>query len=574
MHRLFSLILAAAIALAAPHAHADDRLIGEWHGILGTPAGQITLALSVTLDAAGSLAGTVESIEQAPGQILPVSNLSVEGDTVSFQLPQFTASYKGVWNGDASQWEGMFTQGIDIPLIFEKGPPPARATIDGLDGAWRAVVTRNGVDLRLVLNIRTGERGTIATLDSPDQGAMGIPASSLTRNGESVGFAIPAAGVSFDGVLSEPDVMTGEWALPGEPALVVTFTRDDSSENQHRAERPQHPSPPFPYDIEDVVFENRIAGDVTLAGTLSIPEGEGPFPAAILVTGSGPQNRDQTVFGHKPFLVISDYLTRHGIAVLRYDDRGVAESTGEFGSATSADFADDALAAFEHLRSRPEICPDAIGIIGHSEGGLVGPLAASKDSRVAFVVSLAGPGAALIDVLLAQNRLIGLSQGESPETLDRREPIVRELMTLVSRSSSTKEARERVVERLTPETLDALRVPTQQRDVIVAYLTQPWMRYLLNYDPADTLSRVRAPVLALNGSLDRQVEPKQNLAGIHAALAHNPDVTIRELEGLNHLFQHSVTGGIGEYADNTETFAPEALEIMTDWILSRFPSDE
>jgi len=177
-------------------------------------------------------------------------------------------------------------------------------------------------------------------------------------------------------------------------------------------------------------------------------------------------------------------------------------------------------------------------------------------------------------VLLAQNRLIGLSQGESPETLDRREPIVRELMTLVSRSSSTKEARERVVERLTPETLDALRVPTQQRDVIVAYLTQPWMRYLLNYDPADTLSRVRAPVLALNGSLDRQVEPKQNLAGIHAALAHNPDVTIRELEGLNHLFQHSVTGGIGEYADNTETFAPEALEIMTDWILSRFPSDE
>jgi len=574
MHRLFSLILAAALALAVPLAHADDRLIGDWHGFLRTPVGQITLALRVTHDADGSLVGTVESIEQAPGQTLPVSDLSVEGDTVSFQLPQLAASYKGVWDGDALQWEGVFTQGIDIPLIFEKGPPPARKTIDGLDGAWRAVVTRNGVDLRLVLNIRTGELGTVATLDSPDQGAMGIPVSSLTRNDDAVEFAIPAVGVSFDGVLSEPEVMTGEWTLPGEPALIVTFTRDESRDNQRGTERPQHPSPPFPYAIEDVTIENRLSGDVTLAGTLSIPKGEGPFPAAILVTGSGPQDRDQTVFGHKPFLVISDHLTRHGIAVLRYDDRGVGGSTGEFGSATSADFADDALAAFEYLRTRAEIRPDAIGIIGHSEGGLVGPLAASKDSEVAFVVSLAGPGAALIDVLLAQNRLIGLSQGESPETLDRREPIVRELMTRVSRSSSTQEARRRVLERLTPETLDALRVPSQQRDVIVAYLTQPWMRYLLNYDPADTLSRVQAPVLALNGSLDRQVEPKQSLAGIRAALAHNPDVTVRELEGLNHLFQHSETGGIGEYADNTETFAPEALEIMTNWILSRFPSSE
>jgi len=574
MHRLFSLILAAALALAVPHAHADDRLIGDWHGFLRTPVGQITLALSVSQNADGSLAGTVESIEQAPGQTLPVSNLSVEGDTVSFQLPQLTASYKGEWNGDAMQWEGVFTQGIDIPLIFEKGPPPARKTIDGLDGAWRAVVTRNGVDLRLVLNIRTGERGTVAALDSPDQGAMGIPVSSLTRNDDAVEFAIPAAGVSFVGVLSEPDVMTGEWTLPGEPALVVTFTRGESRDNQRRTERPQHPSPPFPYAIEDVTIENRLAGDVTLAGTLSIPKGEGPFPAAILVTGSGPQDRDQTVFGHKPFLVISDHLTRHGIAVLRYDDRGVGESTGEFGSATSADFADDALAAFEYLRTRPEIRPDSIGIIGHSEGGLVGPLAASMDSEVAFVVSLAGPGAALIDVLLAQNRLIGLSQGESPETLDRREPIVRELMTLVSRSSSTEEARSRVVERLTPETLDALQVPTQQREVIVAYLTQPWMQYLLNYDPDSTLSRVQSPVLALNGSLDRQVEPEQNLAGIRAALAHNPDATVRELEGLNHLFQHSETGGIGEYADNTETFAPEALDIITNWILSRFPSSE
>lgn len=573
MNKSFLLILAAAIVSITPHARADDRLIGEWHGVLNSPVGQITLVLRVNEDDSGTLAGTMESFEQAPGQFIPITVIDVSGNNLSLSIRQFGASFDGVWNDALQRWEGVFSQGIDIPLVFEKGPPPARDTIEGLDGSWDTVVTRNGVDLRIILHIRTGERGTIATLDSVDQGVMGIPAS-LSREGNAIEFRVPASGVVYRGLLTSPDTMRGQWELPGEQALQVSLTRRDDTAQPKQAERPQHPSSPFPYRTESVFIENKAAGDVTLAGTLTLPEGDGPFAAAILVTGSGPQDRDQTVFGHKPFLVISDHLTRHGVAVLRYDDRGVGESTGDFASATSADFADDTLAVFEYLRSRPEIKPDAIGIIGHSEGGLVGPLAASQDPRIGFVVSLAGPGDELIEVLLAQNRLIGLSQGESMEALDAREPIVRELMTIVARSSSQEDARTNVLDRLNPEALEILRVQPQQRDIIVGYFTQPWMRYLLRYDPAIALSRIRAPVLALNGSLDRQVEPRQNLAGIRAALPNNSDVTTLELEGLNHLFQHSETGGIGEYAEIPETFATEVLDIITDWIISRFGSHE
>jgi pimeloyl-ACP methyl ester carboxylesterase len=303
---------------------------------------------------------------------------------------------------------------------------------------------------------------------------------------------------------------------------------------------------------------------------LTLPEGAGPFPAAILITGSGPQDRDETVFGHKPFAVLADHLTRHGIAVLRHDDRGVGRSTGEFSAATSADFATDTNAAVRFLMTRSEIDPEAIGLIGHSEGGMVAPLAAADNKGVRFVVLLAGPGTDLMQLALSQQRLMGLSQGVSEEELARMQPVMTGIFTAVSRASNSEDAQTRVRALLTPEALATLKTPEPRKEQLVQHLASEWFRYFLQYKPARSLSRVDVPILALNGSLDRQVPADENLAAIRIAVRRNPDVTIRKLEGLNHMFQTATTGAIGEYADIAETMSPATLSTVTEWIASRF----
>jgi hypothetical protein len=330
------------------------------------------------------------------------------------------------------------------------------------------------------------------------------------------------------------------------------------------------PKAPFPYRAEDVSFDNAAAKGVTLSGTLTVPEGSGPFPAAILITGSGPQDRDETVFGHKPFAVLADHLTRHGVAVLRYDDRGAGKSTGDFATATSADFATDANAAVRFLGTRPEIDHDAIGLIGHSEGGMVAPIAAAANADVRFIVLLAGPGTDLAQLALSQQRLLGTSQGVSDAELARMEPVMTRVFSAVAKSSSAEDAQRRVRGVLTADALAALKVPESQREAMVQRFSSDWFRFFLQYKPATNLARVRVPVLALNGTLDRQVPADENLAAIEAALAGNPDVTIRKLDGLNHFFQSARTGAIGEYADLAETMSPVVLDIVSDWIGARF----
>jgi hypothetical protein len=376
----------------------------------------------------------------------------------------------------------------------------------------------------------------------------------------------------FTGTLSDDGkTLTGTWVTPNQPDLATTFTHREFLAAPPQLNRPQEPREPFPYRAEEVAFDNPAFADVRLAGTLTLPEGDGPFPAAILITGSGGQDRDESLMGHKPFAVIADHLTRHGIAVLRFDDRGVGKSTGDYAAATSADLATDANAALAYLSGRPEIRGDAIGMIGHSEGGMIGPIAMAANDKVAYFVSLAGPGTDLIHLMLSQRRLITTQMGMSQEEIDRAEPVMRALFEAIAAAETPEAGYDAAMAVLTPEAKVAVGMTAEMVGaLLVRQVSGPWFQYFMKYDPVPYWQGIKVPLLALNGSLDLQVPAAANLAVIREATRGNPDVMIVELPGLNHLFQTATTGGLGEYRDIEETFAPAALELMSDWIGERF----
>jgi len=559
----------ALLAVALP-AHAQVTIVGNWHGVLQSPVGPMTLVVTIREDGTGALRGEMASLDQGPGT-MPITTVTAANGRFAFTIGPAQIAYEGEWVEAEQHWSGWFTQGGKIPLTFRKGLPPARPVVEGLNGVWHGAVARNGVSRRLVLRVSTTARGTIVSFDSPDLGAMGLPVAGFARRGGEVGFWVPASAAQFAGTLSaDGESLNGIWQLPGQPDVAVTFRRTTTSAAREVRERPQTPTPPFPYRADDVTFTNPVAAGVTLAGTLTLPQGSGPFPAAILLSGSGAQDRDETMLGHKPFAVIADHLTRRGIAVLRYDDRGVGRSTGDFPAATSADFATDARAAVRYLLTRPEIDRGGIGFIGHSEGGMVAQIAAVNNEHLQFMIMLAGPGTDLMQLVQSQERLLAVSQGASQEDLARMAPIMREVFEAVATSTSAEDARVRVRGVLTSDALATMKAPESRRELLVQQMATDWARYLLQFTPADFLSRIEVPVLAINGALDHQVPPDENLSAITAALARNPDVTVRRIDGLNHLFQTARTGAIGEYADITETIAPVVLTMVTEWITARF----
>lgn len=337
--------------------------------------------------------------------------------------------------------------------------------------------------------------------------------------------------------------------------------------------RPQTPEPPFPYASSDLVIPGTREG-ISLAATLFTPEGSGPFPAVVLVTGSGPQDRDETILGHKPFLVLADNLARRGIAVLRYDDRGVGSSTGDLAQATTLDFADDADAVFSWLASQAFVDSRRVGIIGHSEGGLIASIVASRNSAVAFIVLLAGPGLRGDELLLLQNAALAKAMGASSAQIETARSLNATLYAAAIREQNPVEAATAVREAYSNYVASApglsklaRKAALKQTDSIVASLTTPWMRTFLALDPACYLVDLRIPVLALNGSKDLQVPPDENLAALAHALPASAPLTALRLEGLNHLFQHAKTGLPSEYEKIEETFAPEALAAIGDWIV-------
>ncbi|MBI5648594.1 MAG: alpha/beta hydrolase [Ignavibacteriae bacterium] len=439
-------------------------------------------------------------------------------------------------------------------------------------GAWLGSLKLGAMELRLVFNLTHKDDGTYsATLDSPDQGAKGIPVATAVVTSDSLVLGLPALRGRYAGVFSSDSTVDGNWVQAGQTFPLAL--RHSSAPVEIK--RPQTPRPPLPYFSEDVEFRNTVE-DFTLAGTLTMPKGQGPFPAVVLITGSGPQDRDETIFAHKPFLVLADHLTRKGFAVLRYDDRGVGQSKGSSAAATSDQFADDAEAALEYLRTRPELDHSRLGLAGHSEGGLIAPIVAARSKHVAFIVLLAGPGLPGDVILLRQGELIRRASGVPEDQIADQETLAKALYAVLRAEPDTAAAYKKmmaVVEEMyekLPE--EKKKNPEMSPSAIAASLrtiNSAWFRRFLTYDPRPMLQRVSVPVLALNGELDLQVPARENIAAIEAALAAggNTRVTTRILPKLNHLFQTAETGLMNEYGKIEETFAPSALEEISTWLL-------
>lgn len=536
---------------------------GQWQGVLGT-AGRIALDIRRT---PGGYDGQIEAVDQSPER-RPVTDLIVDGDRLSFRLPFVDGHFDGKWDAAVQGWSGRWKQrGGEARLVLTRGSPEPLPVVAGLDGVWDGAVAAGTAKLRLVLHVRTGPRGTLVKLDSPDQLAAGLPVSGLVRDGVAVRFVLDRANAHYAGNLSgDGTTMSGAWHQLGQISP-LTFTRRGAA-TRPVARRPQTPVRPYPYREVEAQFVNPSAAGVRLAGTLTLPAGAGPFPAAVLISGSGGQDRDSTIFGHKPFLVLADYLTRRGIAVLRVDDRGVAASSGSRENATSADYATDVSAAIGWLRTNAQIDPARIGLIGMSEGGVIAPMVAAADRRIAFSVLLAGPAGPGDALWLAQQRSLGLTMGATETELDRREPLMRHLLAAIRGAPDRKSAQDRA-RAVLAEVPEAERLPAAAVDALVDQLSSDWMRFFLTYDSTSALAKLRSPLLALNGSKDVQVDAATNLAAIRAASKANPDVTAEEIPGLNHLFQTAPTGAIGEYADIEETFASAALERIGQWIAAR-----
>lgn len=442
-----------------------------------------------------------------------------------------------------------------------------------IEGKWAGTLEVGASKLRVVFNISKSATGYTSTMDSPDQGVKGIPVTSTSFENSLLKISITNAGIEYSGELKGNEI-TGEFKQAGRTFPLIL---KQDSEEAKRNTRPQEPIPPYPYHTEEVVFENKKAG-IRLAGTLSLPNKEGSFPAVILISGSGPQNRDEEILGHKPFLVLADYLTKKGIAVLRYDDRGVGASTGDFKTATTFDFADDAEAALAYLQTRKEINQKKLGLLGHSEGGIVAPLVASRSKQVDFVIMLAGTALRGDRLLLLQQELIAKSMGVPETEIAKSREVNSNIFAILLENEKEELAKEKA--RTYLKDFMSKNPPSQkpagmnEETLINTQLAQvfnPWMLNFLKYDPAPALKKVKCPVLALNGDKDLQVPADANLSVIEQQLkaAGNKKVSIKKYPGLNHLFQEAKTGSPSEYGSFEQTISPVVLQDIAEWILSR-----
>jgi len=441
-----------------------------------------------------------------------------------------------------------------------------------LPGSWLGKISANGIDLRLIFNLKLNDRDSlIATADSPDQGAKNIPLGSVILDEKKLTIKAPTLMGEYKGTITGDSTIDGTWTQRG-----TSFTVNlKKLKTAFSINRPQEPKPPFPYTSENVTFTNDKF-NIKLAGTLTVPSGTGPFKTVIMITGSGAQNRNEELMGHKPFLIIADYLSRNGIAVLRYDDRGVGGSQGNYAEATSEDLATDAEAAFNYLKNNPKINQKEIGFIGHSEGGLIAPIVASTHADVGFIVSLAGPGVTGQQVILRQtqdiSRLSGQKESDIKETVETN----KRLYAVLRKEKDNKKAEIKILA-LYKEILEKKKTSKEDTEKAVNQLKMTfgssvytWFRYFIVTDPAIFWKKVECPVLALNGEKDLQVAARENLPAIEKALksSGNKYVKTVKLPELNHLFQHCKTGLPAEYSSIEETFSPDALKIISDWILA------
>ncbi|MGM0529091.1 MAG: alpha/beta hydrolase family protein [Bacteroidota bacterium] len=439
-----------------------------------------------------------------------------------------------------------------------------------ITGSWMGKLTVGAVQLRIVFNIVTNDEGNYtATMDSPDQNARDIPMGEVSFSSDSLIILAPMLRGDYKGFMVNDTTIEGTWTQSG-----TSYKLDLKKQTKPFVlNRPQEPEPPYPYVEENVYFPS-LDGNFKLAGTITIPEGEGPLPAVILISGSGSQNRDEEIFGHKPFKVLADYLTRDGIAVLRYDDRGVGESGGNPAGATSGDFSTDARSAIEYLFGRDDIDNDEVGVIGHSEGGLIAFKLAAEHEDIAFIVSLAGPGVKGKTILEDQTEYISRLSNVPEDVLQQSMQVNRKIYDLMEEYEDPATG----IDSIYSFVGKFYKEEGTSEDVIAQVLNNlkstinpssyPWLRYFIKSDPAEYYPEIKCPVLALNGEKDCQVMAEKNIAAIVSGLenAGNENVTGMVFPELNHLFQHADTGLPNEYGEIEETMSPEVLEIISQWL--------
>lgn len=443
-----------------------------------------------------------------------------------------------------------------------------------LVGNWEGAISIMGSELGIMVVFEQAGEGLAAQIDIPQQGAMGLALANVRHDDPVVHFELPApqGTAVFEGERTG-DLIAGTFTQAG---IAGTFTLSRGVDATEDLAQPEQPAP---YREEEVSFAN---GNITLAGTLTIPPSGGPFPAVVMITGSGAQNRDEELFGFKPFRMIADHFTRNGIAVLRYDDRGVGGSTGSVSESTSEDFAGDVQAAIRHLRERTEIDAARIGLVGHSEGGIVAPMVAVRDDSVAFIVLMAGTSVSGETILYAQGEAILRANGGTDAQLrDQRNmqsrtfEVIRTGEGMTELEADVRQQARAGIDSLPPDQRAAIvdvdaAVDAQVKGQLDAIRSR-WFRFFLDYDPAVALEQVKVPVLALFGELDLQVPPEVNREPMADALARsgNPDVTMHTFPRANHLFLTATTGSPNEYPTMEKEFVPGFLEMMTEWILER-----
>lgn len=443
-----------------------------------------------------------------------------------------------------------------------------------VDGRWEGSISIMETNLEIIVSLESINDSLTGTIDIPQQKASNLPLSSIRYDFPKLSFVleIPTGNAEFDGEIIQ-DSIKGSFQQSG---VKGTFYLSRSKgENQEVLE-----DEVLPYIEEEVTFYN---GDIKLSGTLTLPEYPGRHPAVVMITGSGPQDRNEEIFGFKIFKIIADHFTKNGIAVLRYDDRGVGESTGNISESTTEDFAGDVIEAVKYLQTRDDIRHDNIGLCGHSEGGIIAPLVASKYKDIAFIILMAGTGVNGEEIVLEQTELIlkaeGMSDEEIKESLEQSKKLFGDLKSGKEKDEIISELKKQILE-------DFEKMPDEQKESIAdkdeyvnntanskyEQLTSPWMSYFLSYDPVPALEKVTCPVLMLFGELDLQVSVLQNEKPMIDALVrgNNKDFEVKTFTTANHLFQTANTGSPSEYAELQKEFVPGFLDFMSSWILERF----
>lgn len=440
-------------------------------------------------------------------------------------------------------------------------------------GGWEGKLAIPTGSLRIVLHItQPSPDKFVSTMDSPDQGAFGLKVDETVVTGNSISLTMKMLQGNYLGTI-KPDGKTidGTLTQAGRTFALMLNKNDKIKE----IKRPQTPKPPFPYTEEEILIETPNPG-VKLSGTLTLPKDGSNFPVVVFVTGSGPQNRDEEIFAHRPFFVIADYLARYGIASLRYDDRGVGKSKGSFAGSTTLDFAEDAMSVVKYLASRKEVNSSKIGIVGHSEGGLIAPIVAASNSDIGFIVLLAGPGIDGASLLMKQSAAIMNAARAPKEEIAKNAELNSQVYRIINEMKDSVEVSKKLdsLAEAYVSTIDTSDKSKPENNLlrlkmIMKQSLSPWFRMFLKLNPQDYLSRVACPVLALNGTKDLQVPYEDNLKAIESSLksAGNLNYKVKALQGLNHLFQTSQTGLISEYASIEETFSPVALEEIKSFIL-------